>query len=142
MARVLNTSRHVVSLTAGGLLAPGEARNIDASAAYEQRLVADGTLVVLDPNEAPPAPSTPPPPLGYWRQPVATDADLPNGVAPGEARVVLADSTAGGAITLRVWSGSAWVRTAGGGGGGGGGGGFAGNLFVSGTRPDAPDIDS
>lgn len=55
MALVRNATKHGVALTRG-YLAAGEERNIDASPAWELQLLADGTLVMVDENQPPPAP--------------------------------------------------------------------------------------
>jgi hypothetical protein len=58
VAVVRNTRRHVLDITGGQFLAPDEERNIDTSAAHEQALIADGSLLLVDLTAAPPAAPT------------------------------------------------------------------------------------
>lgn len=84
MALVRNNSDHRVPLTAGYLNA-GETRNIDTSPAWEQSLLADGTLAVVDGSEPPPATT------GFYSGPLKTRLDydvetFPQAVVPMDLR--------------------------------------------------------
>ncbi len=82
MAIVVNVADHPVSLTGGGVLAPDEQRNIDVSAAHELALIDDGSLVVIDPGEAPEVPDA---------RPVTVDALRPFGADPEPFTIDLSD---------------------------------------------------
>lgn len=53
MALVRNATNHGLPLTRG-YLAAGEERNIDVDGAWEQQLLGDGSLAMVDENQAPP----------------------------------------------------------------------------------------
>lgn len=55
MALVRNDTDHGIALTRG-TIATGEERNIDVTPAWEQQLLADGSLVMVDENVGPPPP--------------------------------------------------------------------------------------
>jgi hypothetical protein len=133
-----NVSSHIQSLTGGKDIAPNEVAIIDTTMAYEQRLIAEGILLVLDPGYVPPTTSfdvvestggsT------FWRDPRMTFGHLPMvGNDVGDTRIVISERS------IRTWNGSAWVQV---GGGVGAAVGVATNIFsieanAWPVRPDA-----
>lgn len=54
MALVQSLSEHLLDLTGGAQLEPGETANVDPDEPHEAAMIADGLLLVIDPDLDPP----------------------------------------------------------------------------------------